>query len=142
MTTAVDIFSEFAISETKSQEGVWVPFKDGVEFLIAKSGNKKFRRLAASMMNKNKRILDQKDGDGVSTEAAEAKLNEIMVEIMAKSVLLGWRGNLQFQGKPLEYTEDNARKLLKLEGFRSLVSDLAADEAYFKEVQEAEEAKN
>ena len=61
---------------------------------------------------------------------------------MAKSVLLGWRGNLQFQGKPLEYTEENARKLLKLEGFRSLVSDLAADEAAFKEVQEAEEAKN
>ena len=80
MTTPVDIFSEFAISETKSQEGVWVPYKDGVEFLIAKSGNKKFRRLAASMMNKNKRILDQKDGDGVSTEAAEAKLNEIMGE--------------------------------------------------------------
>ena len=40
MTAAVDIFSEFAISETKSQEGVWVPYKDGVEFLIAKSGKK------------------------------------------------------------------------------------------------------
>lgn len=142
MTAAVDIFSEFAISETKSQEGVWMPYKDGVEFLIAKSGNKKFRRLAASLMNKNKRILDQKDGDGVSTEAAEAKLNEIMVEIMAKTVLLGWRGNLKYLGELLEYSEENARKLLKLEDFRGMVSDLAADVSAFKEVQEAEEAKN
>lgn len=142
MTTAVDIFAEFAISETKAQDGVWVPYKDGIEFLIAKSGNKKFRRMAAALMSKNKRVLDQKDGDGVATEAAEAKLNEVMIEILSKTVLLGWKGNLQFQGKPLEYSEENARKLLKLEGFRNLISDMAADEAAFKEVQEAEEEKN
>ena len=142
MTTVVDIFADFAINDTKSKDGVWVPYRGDVEFLLARSGNKNFRKQAQALMGRNRRVLDMKDGNGNSTDEAEAKLTEIMIEIMAKTVLLGWKGNLQFQGNPLEYSVDNAKKLLKIDSFRDMISGMASDEQRYKEVQEVEEAKN
>ena len=142
MTTVVDIFADFAINDTKSKDGVWVPYRGDVEFLLARSGNKNFRKQAQALMGRNRRVLDMKDGNGNSTDEAEAKLTEIMIEIMAQTVLLGWKGNLQFQGNPLEYSVDNAKKLLKIDSFRDMISGMASDEQRYKEVQEVEEAKN
>lgn len=142
MTKAVDIFAAFAINATKATAGVWFPYQGDVEFLVAKSGNKGFRKHASAQMTKSKRILETKDSDGVATDASDDRMNEIMIDVMARTILLGWKGELVFKGEKLEYSYENAKLLLQHEGFRDLISAFAADEEKFKEVQAAEEEKN
>ena len=133
---AVDLFADFAVNEALSQDGVWVPYNGDVEFLIARAGNKNYRKVAQALYKKNERLLDSK------TDAAGEKLTEIVVESMAKGILLNWRGNVQFQGEPLPYSLDNARKLLAHERFRDWIDAQAKDEAQFAAVQEDENEKN
>jgi len=135
-TKAVDLFADFAVNEALSQDGVWVPYSGDVEFLVARAGNKNYRKVAQALYKKNERLLDSK------TDAAGEKLVEIVVESMAKGILLGWRGNVQFQGEPLPYSMDNARKLLAHERFRDWIDAQAKDEAQFAAVQEDENEKN
>ena len=135
-TKAVDLFADFAVNEALSQDGVWVPYNGDVEFLVARAGNKNYRKVAQAMYKKNERLLDSK------TDAAGDKLTEIVVESMAKGILLGWRGNVQFQGEPLPYSLDNARKLLAHERFRDWIDAQAKAEAQFAAVQEDENEKN
>lgn len=135
-TKAVDLFADFAINEALSQDGVWVPYNGDVEFLIARAGNKNYRKVAQALYKKNERLLDSK------TDAATEKLTEIVVESMAKGILLNWRGNVQFQGEPLPYSLDNARKILKHERLRDWIDAQAKDEAQFAAVQEDENEKN
>ena len=135
-TKAVDLFADFAVNEALSQDGVWVPYNGDVEFLIARAGNKNYRKVAQALYKKNERLLDSK------TDAATEKLTEIVVESMAKGILLNWRGNVQFQGEPLPYSLDNARKILKHERLRDWIDAQAKDEAQFAAVQEDENEKN
>lgn len=135
-TKAIDLFKDFAVNEALSQEGVWVPYAGDVEFLIARAGNKNYRKVAQAMYKKNERMLDAK------TEAANEKLTEIVIEAMAKGILLGWRGDVQYQGEPLPYSMENCRKLLSHERLRDWVDAQAKDEDLFAAVQEEEEEKN
>lgn len=133
---AVDLFADFALDTTVEQNGVWVPYRDGVEFLVARAGNDAYRRKLAMLAKKHDRLLNQK------TPAADAKSEEIFVDVLSTTVLLGWKGNLVFQGKPLEYSVDNAKLLLGHKLFRQWVTTQAEDEKAYKAVQEAEDAKN
>lgn len=136
MTKAVDIFSDFAVNETVANEGTWVPYRDDIEFLIARAGNRKFKKLAQVQFKKHGRLLE------AGGEAGEAKGKEIMIELFAKSILLGWKGSVVFQGAELTYSEENAKKLLALDGFRDWVDTQAKDEAAYKAVKDEEEEKN
>lgn len=131
----IDLFKEFATNPQAEQEGVWEPYAEGVEFLIARSHNKAFDRMITSLVAKNKRILDSK-GD-----AASAKSEELMIETMAKTILLGWKGDFQFQGQPMgEYTVEKAKKLLAIKDFRLWISNVADDHERFKAVKDEEDA--
>ena len=44
--TAIDLFAEYAVDEALSQEGVWVHYAGDVSFLIARAGNKNYRKVA------------------------------------------------------------------------------------------------
>ena len=133
---AVDLFNEFAVDEALSQDGVWVPYTGDVEFLIARAGNKNYRKVAQNLYQKNVRLIESK------TEASSAKMDEVVIEAMVKGVLLGWKGNLKFQGEALEYSATNARKLLQMERFREWVDAQSKDEQQFAAVQEAEDGEN
>ena len=135
-TAAVDLFNEFAINETLSQDGVWVHYSGDVSFLIARAGNRNYRKVAQHLYQKHSRLLESK------TDAANEKLTEIVVESMARGILLGWKGDLQFQGKPLPYSMENARTLLKLERLRDLIDGYSKDEQQFAAVQEEEDEEN
>ena len=133
---AVDIFADFAVNEALSQDGVWVPYRDGVEFLIARAGNKNFRKVAQHLYKKNARILDRND------EAAADKLTEIIIEAMAKGILLNWKGSPVFGGEALPYSMDNARKILGHERFKDWVEAQSKDEEQYAAVQEEEDGEN
>ena len=56
-TKIVDLFSDFAVDDALSQEGVWVNYAGDVEFLVARAGNKTYRKVAQNLYDKNRRGL-------------------------------------------------------------------------------------
>lgn len=127
----LDIFNEFAVSD----EAVAVPYK-GVEFLIARDGNSKYRRRLAYFYEKNKRVLDGKG------QATEEKSNEIMATVMAEAILVGWNGTIAFKGEKLAYSKENAAKLLSVQTFREWVAKQSRDEELYKVVKDKEDVEN
>ena len=135
-TTAVDIFADFALNEVKENDGNWVNYKGDVEFLIARTGNRKYRKSFTHQFKKNQRLLD------ANTDASDAKAEEILIDVMASTILLGWKGKVAIQGVVVEYSVSNAKKLLSIPLFREYISKQADDQASYKAVQDEEDAKN
>jgi hypothetical protein len=133
---AVDLFNDFAINEAAAQDGVWVPYRGDVEFLIARASNKHFRKQAQAVFKRHERLI-QSGGP-----AAEAKSRELMIDLMSKTILLNWKGTVMFQGQPLEYSVENAKKILELDGLREWVDAQSKDEAQYKAVKDEENEKN
>lgn len=133
----MDIFKQFATNPNLELDGVWHDLgpaqrmKEGTNepdpasiprIKVARLNNKRYGRLLVQQYEVNKTLLEMK-GD-----AAEAKSEEITVDVMAQSILLGWE-NLEYDGAPLPNTWslDNAKKLLKVKDFRDLVGQKAAE---------------
>lgn len=131
---AIDLFSEFATDAKAEEEGVWEDYAEGVSFLIARSNNKKYARLITKAFEKNKRLLEAKN------DAAEARSEEIIVDVSARALLLGWKGDLAWKGEPLEYSFENAKLLLAVKDFRRWVFERAEDISRYKSVQKDEDA--
>lgn len=134
---ALDLFSEFAVDEKTSQEGVWRDYGNN-KFLIAQKGNRQYRKRFMKLYKPNERLLR------LDTEAAEAKSNEIMADTMANTILLNWTGKLIVEkgGQPVEYSVENAKKALMLPKFRELVEEWSEDFDAFKAVKDEEDEKN
>lgn len=131
----LDIFKSFATDETAELEGKWIKLGDEAEILVARAGNKRYSKLLTQEYQKNKRLLDKKD------DAAEELSVTIMVDAMARTLLVGWK-NLSFKGTPLAYSVDNAKLLLSVKDFRELVLGHASAAETFRVEDEAEAAKN
>lgn len=112
----MDIFKTFATNETLEQEGTWVQLAKGVRLLIARAGNKKYGRLISTLVEKNQATLDTK------TDEADQISDDILIEVAAATILLGWEG-LQFKGKDIPYSIENALTLLAVKDFRALVTN-------------------
>lgn len=130
----MDVFAQYATDETKEVEGVWRQMGDA-KLLIARSGNKKYARALAKVIEDNQAALE------VNDDAAEALNTKVLVDVMADTVLLGWE-NLSFKGTVLEYTKVNARVVLAVKDFRVAVNRLATDIDAYKAAQEAKTEKN
>lgn len=130
----MDIFKTYAVDETKELNGTWMPIGDA-KFLVARAGNKAYVKLLSREVERHKKALDAKD------DAADTLSDNIMIDVMAATVLLGWE-NVSFQGKPLEYSKENAKLLLSLKEFRREVMKMSDDFEAFKVQEEAEAAKN
>lgn len=81
-------------------------------------------------------------GSKEEKDAAEACAEKLTVEVMAKSILLGWSGNVRYKGAILPYSVDNAIMLLQLKDFRAKVEKLSGDFQNYRLVSEEEDAKN
>lgn len=131
----IDLFADFATDPNAEQEGVWEPYGQDVSFLIARSHNKAFDRMITMLVKKNQRLLDSK------SDAAQAKSEELMIETMAKTILLGWKGDFKFKGEVMsDYSVDKAKQLLAVKDFRQWVSAIADDHERFKAVKDEEDA--
>lgn len=132
----MDIFDEFATDEQLEIEGVWVDYDEKTKFKIAREYNEHFTRLFSETQAKHKRALA-----GRSKEAKDLA-NRLMVEIMAKTILLGWEGPVMYQKQPLTYSYENAVKVLTLKGFRAWVVQQASNEALYRDTAEKDDEKN
>jgi hypothetical protein len=132
--TTVDLFEDFAVDDTKESEGVWETYKGDVKFLIARAHNPAYDRQISSQIKKHDRLIRS------GTQAADEKSEEILVDVMAKTVLLNWSGPVVIKGEAVgEYSVAKAKKLLAIKAFRQWVASISEDFGRFKAVQEEEE---
>lgn len=131
---ALDVFAQYATDETLENNGTWVEIGGGAKLLIARSGNRKYLKMLGREVERHKKVLDAGD------DAADDKNEQIMIDVLASTILLGWEG-ITFKGKALEYSVDNARKLLALRDFRAMVARLADDIEHFRIKEEAEQGE-
>lgn len=129
----LDIFKEFATDERAETQGTEIPYK-GQVFLIARSGNREYAKLLTNLVNKHQRVLDQKD------EESDKKSDDIMVEVIAKTILKGWKNPMVVErgGKPVVYSVESAMKALRIKDFRAEIMKMADDREAYR-VKEAEE---
>ena len=130
----MDIFATYAVNQDLENNGTWMEVGDA-KFLIARSGNSAYAKMFSKDYDRNKRALERKD------EAADKLAEKMMIKVIAKTVLLGWE-NVSYQGKPLEYSVENAEMLLTHRDFRAEIVKLADDFASFKAEKDAEDEKN
>lgn len=129
-----DIYAEYATNEDLENGGTWMELGDA-KFLIARSGNKKYVRKLSKAVERNKKLLDRGD------DAADKLSEQIMVETLAETVLLGWEG-VAFKGEALPYSQENAKMLLGIKDFRRQVMELADDFSAFKAEEEKEQGED
>lgn len=140
--TPLDIFNQFATNTAHEEEGrpFDKEFGADVTFVIARAGNRTYSRMLQAQVDAHKHTLDQKATEEQKL-ASEDRSEKIMIDVMAKSILLGWSGNVKYQGKPLPYSVDNAIMLLQLKEFRKKVDGLSNDFKNFRLISEEEDAK-
>lgn len=130
----MDIFKAYAVDENKELNGKWMPLGDA-KLLVARAGNRKYVKMLGTEVELHQKALDVKD------EAADALSDRIMVKVLANTILLGWE-NIKYDGAELEYSLENAVKLLSLKEFRREVMKMADDFNAFKLAQQEESEKN
>ena len=131
-----DVFDKFATDETKEECGVEVSLGKGVSLTIARANNAAFLKL---IQEEADRVAEQ--STSLSDEDAEALDKKSMLEVLAKTVLLGWKG-VAYKGKSMKYSVDNAVTLLGHKDFRKLVMEHANDFEHYRATLEDADEKN
>ena len=132
--TTLDIFSAFATNADTEVNGTEVEFSS-TKFLVARAGNPKYSKLLTKLVEKNQKALDLKD------ESADALSDRILIEVIASTVLLGW-DKLNYKGKELAYSIENAKLVLSHKDFRKEVARMSDDIDNYRAVMEVEQEKN
>lgn len=127
----LNVFNMYATDEKAEVEGTIMEVGEA-KLTIARIGNKKYSRKLSKLYERNRKALERKD------DAADALSDKVMIDVLSETVLLGWEGIDDENGKPMPYSKENAVKLLGLKDFRKLIMELAGDESEFKLVKEAE----
>ena len=136
--SAIDLFSVFAVDATAEKDGVLtqIPNAGDTRWLIARTTSVKYQTALQKAVKRNKPVLDS------GGEAAKAKSNEILADVMAKTILLGWEGEVKYKGKSLTYSVKNARLLLSHPDFLQAVTAVADSMEAFKAEKDEEDEKN
>ena len=131
-----DIYEAFATDENLENNGTTFPLGKDATLLIARSGNRKYKRALTKQVEQHKLDLDFETNDDAGAEAAAKVSDEIMVDVMASTILLGWTG-LSFKGVDLDYSVENAKTLLAVKDFRKQVATLSDQMDAYKVKAEA-----
>lgn len=129
-----DIFAAYATDENLENNGTSFPIGKGAKLLVARSGNRKYSKAITKAVELRRVELDAND------DAAAAVSDQIMVDVMAETILLGWEG-LSFKGVDMPYTQENAKTMLAVKDFRKHVAGLADQMDAYKVKAEAEAGK-
>lgn len=135
---AVDLFSAFSTDQKTEEEGklTQIPDCGDTLWLVARSGNKSYNRLLSTLYKRNRAVLDSKGDE------AQKKSDEILAEVFAKTILLGWQGEILYKGKKYAYSYELAKQLLMHKDFRAKVAGISEDFSTFKEVDESDDLPN
>ena len=132
----MDLKKTFGTDKNLEQEGAWIDLGDGARIKVARLTNKAFRDFV-ERRKRNQRHALESGGD-----AAEAIANAILIEGMARFILLGWE-TVAIDGVNQEYCTANADKILnEFPDFKNQILAIAADRANFRAEEVAEAGKN
>lgn len=132
----MDIKKEFGTDEAKENAGVRHELDDqGAYAIVARTGNTAYSKLIQSLYEKNQRVLKLKN------DAANAKGEEILLEVLAKTVFLSC-GGLDIDGVPVPDTVAGRTSLLKFKDFRAMISQKADDFEEYRIASVEEDAGN
>lgn len=127
--------SEFDVSDSLSVEGQWVEVGKSASLRIARLNNEKYRDF---IKKKSKPYRSAMRAGTID----EDLMTEIVVQAMARTILLDWKG-LTEKGVEVLYSVEKAESLLRdKEPFRDLVTSLANDASLFQQVELEDAAKN
>lgn len=129
--------SAFHSDPTKSEQGVWVEVANGFKLRVARMDNIRYKLAMKSLGKPFAAQLRH-----AATEDDEKTVKKIMIQAMAKTVLLGWEGLEDDEGKTIPYSVEECEKALSVENFFNLVRELAADQSNFAEKSKDELSKN
>lgn len=117
----------------KEIDGVWRPYKDDSQLLIARIGNQKYRSLLRRKVKTNKAVLDNED------DLADKVSDKVFGEVLAETILLDWKG-VVIGGVDTPYTVALGKQILtdpSNRDFREAVKNFAEDaEAYRIKIEE------
>lgn len=138
MTAAIDLFDSFSTDQKTEEEGKLTQLPDCGDtlWLVARSGNKTYNKLLSSLYKRNRAVLDSKGDE------AQKKSDEILAEVFAKTILLGWQGEIMYKGKLTPYSYEAAKLLLGHKDFRAKVAAVSEDFSTFKTMSEADDLPN
>jgi len=130
-----DVFAVHATDAVKELVGVEVPLGGDAFITVARAENENFL----------KRILEETELNAASFKSlpeAEAKALDIRIlcEVMAETILLGFRG-MSYKQKPVKYTKKRAAMLLQHVDFRKVIMRHATNIENFRLEEEAADAK-
>lgn len=128
----LDIFTEFATDPALENNGAWFNIGKGTRVLVARSQNRSYGKSISKEVEAEKELLDKED------DIAEAKSDEILARVMARTILLGWE-KFGFKGVELPYTVENAEMVLKVKDFRALIMGLAGKIDGYRVKQEVDQ---
>jgi len=128
----MDIFATYATDEKAEVEGVEFDLSSTAKVRVARAGNDKYLAELRKVLDQNQMALDSND------EAANTLAQKLTIDVMAKTILLGWSG-LQFKGKPVDYSPEMARTMLGVKDFRKKIITLSESVEAFRVKAEAEQ---
>lgn len=119
------------------EDGVWTSFSPGFEVKIARLHNPKFRARLRKLQEPHKRQIRKGKLDA---ELAD----RLMMQAMAETVLLGWRGLLQDDGvTPIPYSAEQALKMFQSSyDFYLEILEMSQDQNIMAEEEKEDSIKN
>lgn len=125
-------YSVFRTDKTLEKEGIVLDYGD-FKIKVARAGgaNAAFQKALAAKVRPYKRQLD---AGTIPDDVAE----KLFLDVYAESVVLGWEGVTDENGKPLPYSKENAVKLFSdlPDLFRDVQNQAAAISNFRAEVTE------
>ncbi len=132
---ALDLDKQYKTDPELEENGVWEEVGDGARLLIARINNPTYVRAYRQIPRGIRRRFE-------AGELADDRSDDIICDILSKTVLLNFE-NLSIGDKPLKYSQEAARKVLKkYPDFRELVWQIANEAQRFHGDSVEEDAKN
>jgi len=120
--------SELKTDENLENEGVWVTLPSKIRLKIGRSGSEAWKREYGKIHRERARGFRQ-------GKVPDDLLEEIVLEAMARTILLGWENIEDDNGLPIPYSVENARKLLSVREIRDDVTALSQENDLFRAEQ-------
>jgi len=113
MTQEIDLFRAFATDEVAEVKGAAVTIEGfgSRVWNIARSNNEEYNKLFMKLYAEKQAIIDDRSDEAAKARAEQAG-KDVVLECWAKTILVGWEGEVTFNGEKLVYSPENAKKLL------------------------------
>jgi hypothetical protein len=128
------------VTDPEMEKGTWVNLDPSCQVRVVYTNSPEYRfKLRAKMKPLNQVLSRTRDFDDTMSIADQEKLT---IDMLVDHTLLDWRG-VEFKGKQVPYTKENARMILTaVPAFREMVEQAAGTLSNFRSLEIEEESKN